>query len=58
MSQKTGDLLVFYRQGRHVRGVGTGAGGQHTSISARPGSDWPLSEDLKKLSSVELTACI
>lgn len=56
MSQKTGDLLVFYRQYRRVHGVG--AGGQHTSISARPDSNWTLSEDLKKLSSMELTACI
>lgn len=37
--------------------VGCGAG-EHTSVSARPGSNWSFSEDLKKLSSMELTACI
>lgn len=49
MSQETGDLHVCRAEVR---------GGQHTSVSARPGSNWPFSEDLKKLSSMELTACI
>lgn len=66
MSQKTGDCLYLIGSAGQGQGVG-----EHTSVSARPVSDWPLSEDLKKsgsdlplsedlkkLNSMELIACI